>query len=111
MRLLFDQNLSRALVAMLEDIFPGSLHVLAIGMERASDRAILEFAMQRGFAIVTKDQDFVDLATRSSRPPKVVQLATGNCTTRQVADLLRAHEADLTRFERSAEAVLVLTLG
>ena len=42
MRLLFDQNLSRRLVAMLSVEFPDSKHVTDAELETATDRDIWE---------------------------------------------------------------------
>jgi predicted nuclease of predicted toxin-antitoxin system len=42
-KLLFDQNLARDLVARLVDIFPSSQHVTSAGLERASDRDVWGF--------------------------------------------------------------------
>jgi predicted nuclease of predicted toxin-antitoxin system len=57
-KLLFDQNLSPRLVGLLADVFPGSLHVRQVGLERADDESIWSLARDRSFAIVTKDSDF-----------------------------------------------------
>lgn len=57
MKLLFDQNLSPKLVNRLADLFPGSIHVLSVGLDCADDDRIWEYAEQNGFAIVTKDVD------------------------------------------------------
>jgi len=35
MRLLLDQNLSHRLIDLLEDLFPGSLHVRLLGLAEA----------------------------------------------------------------------------
>ena len=37
MKLLFDQNLSPRLVAQLDDMFAGSLHIRQVGLDRADD--------------------------------------------------------------------------
>ena len=55
MKLLFDQNLSPSLVALLADLFPQSLHIRDAGLARADDELVWRFALDRGFAIVTKD--------------------------------------------------------
>lgn len=58
MKLLFDANISRALVDRLADEFPGSTHVSLVALEKASDREVWEFAAERDFVIVSKDEDF-----------------------------------------------------
>ena len=59
MKLLFDQNLSRHLVKAFAKEFPGSTHVLHVGLERATDGPVWEYAKQNGFVIVSKDADFL----------------------------------------------------
>jgi len=61
MKLLFDQNLAPGLVARLADIFPDSKHVFPLGLDRASDSEIRDYAHQEALIIVTKDADFSDL--------------------------------------------------
>jgi hypothetical protein len=41
---LFDQNLSHRLVNRLADLFPGALQVAQIGVDRASDLSVWEYA-------------------------------------------------------------------
>jgi predicted nuclease of predicted toxin-antitoxin system len=99
MKLLFDQNLSPKLVGRLADVFPGSAHVLNLGLDCSSDDAIWEYARDQGYAIVTKDADFDDLGVVRGFPPKVVWLLIGNCTTSQVEALLRDHLSLINAFE------------
>jgi len=62
MRLLFDENLSPHLPAMLADLFPSSIHVREPGLKSSVDEAIWQYAAQHGLTIVTKDDDFRQLA-------------------------------------------------
>ena len=48
MKFLFDQNLSHLLVARLQGLFPDSSHVRLLGLERASDEAVWEYATEKG---------------------------------------------------------------
>ena len=61
-RLLYDQNYTVSLVTSLAGSYPGSAHVRGEGLSTASDRAIWEYARDHGFAIVTKDVDFLRLS-------------------------------------------------
>ena len=61
MKLLFDHNLPPLLVSRLADLFPHSQHVFVLGLDRAGDWEIREYARQSGYLIVTKDADFSDL--------------------------------------------------
>ena len=67
MRLLFDQNLSPRLVDRLDDIYPNSVHVAEVGLDRALDREIWAHAREQDLAVVTKDADFGALGAEPSR--------------------------------------------
>jgi predicted nuclease of predicted toxin-antitoxin system len=84
-KLLYDENLSRRLLAPLGDLYPDSEHVVPAGLEGADDRTIWAYAASRGLVIATKDWDFVQLSSLLKHPPKVVWLRLGNCSTRNVA--------------------------
>jgi predicted nuclease of predicted toxin-antitoxin system len=90
-KLLFDQNLSPNLVARLEDIFPQSLHVREAGLACADDLSVWRFALEHGFAIVTKDSDFQERSQIASSAPGVVWIRRGNCSTHDIEALLRKH--------------------
>ena len=100
MKLLFDQNLSPNLVARLEDIFPQSLHVREAGLERADDLSVWRFALERGFAIVTKDSDFQERSQIASSAPGTVWIRRGNCSTRDIEALLRKHVLPIEALDR-----------
>ena len=104
MKLLFDQNISPRLIAMLEGLFPGSAHVRDVGLASAADDAVWEFAKHGDFVIATKDTDFRQRSFTEGHPPKVLWLRLGNCTTEQVADLLSACAAQVRLFVDDAEA-------
>ena len=88
MKLLLDENLSRRIVPFLEADFPGTSQVALLGLERASDTEIWQYARNNGFCIVTRDADFYDLSLLRGSPPKVVWLRTGNVTRAAIARLL-----------------------
>lgn len=54
--------------------------VLDIGLDAASDKIIWEHARKEGLVIVTKDEDFAQLADRKTTiPPQVLWVRLGNC--------------------------------
>lgn len=53
MKLLLDENLSRRLVPFLQQDFPGTSHVVLLGLESASDREVWDVAKVDGYVIVT----------------------------------------------------------
>lgn len=110
MKLLFDQNLSPALVSRLADLFPGSVHVQIIGMDCADDEEIWEYALANSFAIVTKDEDYSNLCVLRGKPAKVVWLQLGNCSTSQVEQAFRLHFPTIEAFEKD-DSLNVLVLS
>jgi predicted nuclease of predicted toxin-antitoxin system len=89
MKLLFDENLSFRLCRQLNDLFPGSSQVRLLGLEQADDRAIWNYAKEKGFVLVSLDADFVEMAGVLGAPPKVIRLRCGNQPTPVIEALLR----------------------
>lgn len=102
MKLLFDQNLSPRLVALLADVFPQSRHVRDAGLERADDLTVWRFALAHGLAIVTKDSDFQERSQIAGSAPKIVWIRRGNCTTHDIQTMLRKHASDIASLEQAA---------
>ena len=95
MNLLFDQNLSPNLVPLITDLFPDSSHVYLLGLDRASDRSIYEYAKENDFVIVTKDGDYSDFYLLLGFPPKIIWIRRGNCSTAAIENILREHIAEI----------------
>ncbi len=106
MKLLLDQNLSRRLLPDLTQVFPESTQVALLGLDHAEDIEIWRVAQERGFTIVTKDADFVELALVLGTPPKVVWLNLGNVANAVMRQILLAHAEDIRNFAESPEGVL-----
>ena len=104
MKLLFDANLSPALVDLLNDLFPDSKHIFDEGDLLADDPAIWEYAKEHGFVIITKDSDFHHMSFVHHAPPKVVWLRIGNASTGQIEKLIRHHASDLVAFADDSDA-------
>lgn len=103
MKLLLDQNLSFKLCQLLADLFPESGHVRLLGLSEVSDRALWEYAKTNGFAIVSQDADFAEMAALLGSPPKVIWLRTGNQPTAAISTLLRRHVEIITSFDKDHE--------
>lgn len=110
MKLLFDENLAPHLVADVIDIFPGSLHVRDVGLARADDESVWRYALEHGLAIVTKDSDFQERSQIADSAPKVVWIRRGNCSTREVAALMRNCANRIESLERDADARFLILL-
>lgn len=107
MRLIFDQNLSFKLVALLADDFPGSTHVREVNLAEAGGLDVWEYARDNDLVIVSKDEVFHQLSFLHGPPPKVVWLRLGNCTTADItADIeeaLGVSRSDLAEFCSESE--------
>lgn len=108
MKLLFDNNLSYRLIKLLSDLYPDSDHVSNVGLARAADPPIWNYAKANGFAIVSKDDDFESRALLLGFPPKVIWLQLGNCRTSVVAELLRDRHDLVAEFLEDSEASLLV---
>ena len=89
MKLLFDENLSPKLVVLLADLFPNSLHVRDVGLQAGDDSLVWNYARDNDLVIVSKDADMHQRCFLFGAPPKVVWVRLGNCSTTNVANLLR----------------------
>jgi predicted nuclease of predicted toxin-antitoxin system len=98
MKLLFDQNLSFKLCRQLADLFPGSSQVRLLGLDQADDRALWQYAKDNGFALVSQDADFADMAALYGPPPKVLWLRCGKQPTEAIEQHLRSHAATIAAF-------------
>lgn len=109
MRLLLDQNLSRRVVGMLRDAFPGSVHVVDVDLDAATDREIWDYAREHDLVVMSKDSDFRQLAFLHGPPPKVVWLRVGNTSTASIANVVLDHVDVIESFAANEdEALLVL---
>lgn len=107
MRLLFDENLSPRLPGRVADLFPDSLHVSDIGMKATDDPLVWNYAKDNDLMIVSKDSDMHDLSLVFGNPPNVIWLRLGNCSTRQVEELLRKEFGVIELFQADEEVSLL----
>jgi predicted nuclease of predicted toxin-antitoxin system len=108
-KLLLDENLSRRLVPALQTRFPGSSQVALLGLERATDARLCEYAADHGFVLCSKDDDFHRLVAARGYRPKLVHLALGNAGNDQVLSALlsAADRLDAALADTSVGVVVV----
>jgi predicted nuclease of predicted toxin-antitoxin system len=106
-RVLFDENLSARLVGELAAAYPNCAHVVDVGLAGASDHTIWRYAQDHGFIIVTKDEDFHRLSVLYGPPPRVIWVRLGNCSTAEIAGLLRQRSAEIASFLTDADAAFL----
>ena len=104
MKLLFDQNLSFRLCALLADLFPGSEQVRSLDLSTASDQAIWEAAKAGNFLLVTQDSDFAEMAALNGHPPKVIWLRCGNQPTKEIERIFRDEHRTVAAFSEDASS-------
>lgn len=104
MKLLFDHNLSYRLVAAVAELYPGSVHVRDVDLDTALDERVWNYAAEQGYVLASKDIDFYQRSLLFGLPPKVIWIRLGNCSTDDVATLLRARQSDLLAFAEDKDA-------
>lgn len=82
MRFLVDAQLPTALARWIASQGQTAQHVADLQMANASDREIWQEAQETGAVIISKDSDFVTLASLEEECPPVVWIRLGN-TRRQ----------------------------
>lgn len=98
MKLLLDQNISYRLLSELSALFSGSHHVRLLGLEKATDEEIWNYAKKNGFVIVTQDSDFYERSLLFGFPPKVIWLRVGNTNTEYIKKILVNYKQTIMAF-------------
>ena len=112
MKLLLDENTSHRILKLIEEHFPGSVHVNFAGVPLRSDALVWQYAKNHGFVIVTFDTDFVQIATLRGAPPHVLLLQLRNPTYADTARVLIERKALIQGFvdDRSKDASAVMEI-
>jgi len=95
MKLLLDANLSHRLLELVGDLYPGSIHIRNVRLQKSSDDKVWKYAKTNGSTIVTKDSDFHEYSILFGFPPKVIWIRRGNCSTETIAELLRVNHDEI----------------
>ncbi|MDZ4778914.1 MAG: DUF5615 family PIN-like protein [Planctomycetia bacterium] len=89
MRFLLDQGLPWSAATLLTERWIPTQHVTDLGWAAAADEAILQFAAENDFVVVTLDADFHTLLAGSGAArPSVIRIRQEGLRGPQVADLL-----------------------
>ena len=84
------------------------MHVQSVGLDRADDTAVWDFARLQNLVIVTKDADFQERSLIAGAPPKVIWIRRGNCSTSDIQTILRRHSDEALQLMQGDEVALVL---
>jgi predicted nuclease of predicted toxin-antitoxin system len=75
MKLLLDQGLPRSLAVLLRSAGHDAVHVGEVGLSKADDAALIEFARTAGRIVVSMDADFhAHLALSNATSPSVIRV-------------------------------------
>jgi predicted nuclease of predicted toxin-antitoxin system len=96
MKLLVDNQLPLQLAVHLRGWGLDCVHVLEIGLSKAADLEIWSRATAEKWIVLSKDEDFVVLASRPGDSGQLIWVRLGNCRN---ANLLAA-------FDRTRDALL-----
>ncbi len=87
--------------------FPNCLHVRDVGLDASDDREIWTYAKSEDLVIVTKDQDFTQIADHQlDQYPKVVWVRLGNCRKHVLFDSFSAVLDELGRLLKTDQQVI-----
>lgn len=108
MKVLVDNNLSYRVATFLDKTFEGSSHVEILGLdENTEDSEIWEFAKEKDFVILTKDNDFEAMSRLFGCPPKVIYLTCGNKSTNDIVTILEKSVRLIQSFSEGSENCLL----
>jgi len=78
-KFLVDNQLPAALARFLAQRGFDCVHVLDLGLDQSSDGVIWRYAERNGMVLISKDEDFFQLASRPGAAVRVVWVRLGNC--------------------------------
>ena len=88
-KILLDQGLPRSSVKMLNDKGWDVIHTGDVGLSRATDRQLLEYARNENRIIITLDSDFhAILATENVGAPSVIRIRNEGLKGPDFAELI-----------------------
>ena len=90
MKIWIDAQLSPAIAAWInrtyEDIEAQSIR--AVGLRNALDYEIFNEARKQNVAVMSKDDDFIDLVEQHGPPPQIIWVTCGNTSNAKMRQIL-----------------------
>jgi predicted nuclease of predicted toxin-antitoxin system len=106
MKFLVDNQLPSSLAAHLRARGHDCTHVIDLGLDEANDIDLWNRAKSDGSVVVSKDEDFVILATRPGDSGKLAWVRLGNCRNQALKDAFDAVHDDLVRALDSGQRIV-----
>lgn len=88
MRFLVDNQLPAALARFLASRGVECRHVLDVGLGDSTDTAIWEYAVQNDCVVISKDEDFLYLASTPLANARFIWIRVGNCRTKALLSVV-----------------------
>jgi predicted nuclease of predicted toxin-antitoxin system len=108
MKLLVDNQLPLALAVHLRGWGLDCVHVLELGLDESADAVIWDRAAADDRIVVSKDGDFLLLATRSGDNGRLIWVRLGNCRNVALLATFDRMRAALIRSVQSGQRVIEL---
>lgn len=108
MKLLVDNQLPLALARWLTTAGADAVHVLDLGLETASDRAVWDRAAAEGRIVVSKDLDFFHLANRPGDGGRFLWIRIGNCRRETLIAVFERRWPTITEAFSSGQRIVEL---
>jgi predicted nuclease of predicted toxin-antitoxin system len=106
MKLLIDNQLPFQLAVFLRWRGHECAHVCDVGLDEASDLEVWTRACNEGWIIVSKDEDFISLASRPGDTGRLIWVRLGNCRNTALIEAFgRVHE-DLVAAIESGQRIV-----
>jgi predicted nuclease of predicted toxin-antitoxin system len=106
MKLLIDNQLPLQLAAFLRQSGHECVHVSDIGLDEASDLEVWSRACAEGRIVVSKDDDFIALASRAGDTGRLIWVRLGNCRNAALLEAFaKIHDRLVQVFESGQRVV------
>jgi predicted nuclease of predicted toxin-antitoxin system len=89
-KFLVDHQLPPALARLFESLGHNAQHVRELGLMQALDPIIGQHATANQMVVVSKDEDFYNLATAPSSTIRLIWVRVGNCRTKALLEIFKA---------------------
>lgn len=107
MKLWVDAQLSPALAPWLtKELGVEAQSVRFVGLRDAEDKDIFFADREAGTAVMTKDQDFIELVRQHSPPPQIIWVRCGNTSNARLRVVLGQAWKDITESLSKGESVV-----
>jgi predicted nuclease of predicted toxin-antitoxin system len=108
LKLVVDNQLPLALARWLAAHGDDAVHVLDLGLDRATDFEIWSHALRDGRIVVSKDEDFFHLANRPADDGRLLWVRVGNCRREALVALFERHRPSIVEAFDSGQRIVEL---